>query len=182
MNDSNIMEKVIERKPVFDGIIIHVEHWQSELPNGKVAPREIAVHVGASAVVPVDADGNVYMVRQYRCPLEKVLLEIPAGKLDHKGEDRLLAAKRELAEETGFTAGKWTHLVDLATTPGFCSEVISLYLAQDLTAGEVHPDEDEFLNVVKMPIADVKSMIMRGEIADSKTVAAVLMACNLLGI
>ena len=182
MNDLNIMEKVIDRKSVFDGIIIHVEHWQSELPNGKIAPREIAVHVGASAVVPVDEDGNVYMVRQYRCPLETVLLEIPAGKLDHKGEDRLLAAKRELEEETGFTAGKWTHMVDLATTPGFCSEVISLYLAQDLTAGEVHPDEDEFLNVVKMPIAQVKEMIMRGEVPDSKTVTAILMAWNILGI
>ena len=182
MNDNNIMEKIIERKPVFDGIIIHVEHWQAELPNGAVKPREIAVHVGASAVVPVDADGNVYMVRQFRCPLEKVLLEIPAGKLDSKDEDRLLAAKRELAEETGFTAEKWTHLTDLATTPGFCSEVISLYLAQELSAGEMHPDDDEFLNVVKMPLAEVKAMIMRGEISDSKTIAAILMTCNILGV
>ena len=169
MNDLNIMEKVIDRKSVFDGIIIHVEHWQSELPNGKIAPREIAVHVGASAVVPVDEDGNVYMVRQYRCPLETVLLEIPAGKLDHKGEDRLLAAKRELEEETGFTAGKWTHLVDLATTPGFCSEVISLYLAQDLTAGEVHPDEDEFLEVEKIALDKAVDMVINGEIPDGKT-------------
>lgn len=182
MNDNNIMEKVIERKSVFDGIIIHVEHWQAELPNGAIRPREVAVHVGASAVVPVDDEGNVYLVRQYRCPLEKVLLEIPAGKLDSRDEDRLLAAKRELAEETGFTAAKWTHLTDLATTPGFCSEVISLYLAQDLTAGEVHPDEDEFLNVIKMPLTEVKQMIMRGEVPDSKTVSAVLMACNLLGV
>lgn len=182
MNDNNIMEKIIDRKSVFDGIIIHVEHWQAELPNGAIKPREVAVHVGASAVVPVDAEGNVYMVRQFRCPLEKVLLEIPAGKLDSRDEDRLLAAKRELAEETGFTAARWTHLTDLATTPGFCSEVISLYMAQELSAGEMHPDDDEFLNVVKMPLADVKSMIMRGEISDSKTIAAVLMCCNILGV
>ena len=181
MNDAQITEKILTRKPVFDGIIIHVEHWQAELPNGKVKPREVAVHVGASAVVPVDGEGNVYMVRQFRCPVEQVLLEIPAGKLDSRDEDRLLAAQRELAEETGFTAGSWTKLTDLLTTPGFCSEKISLYLAQDLSAGDMHPDDDEFLNVVKLPLSEVKAMIMRGEIGDSKTIAGILMACNHLG-
>ena len=108
-------------------------------------------------------------------------LALPGG-FANENEPVEETAARELEEETGFSAAKWTHLTDLATTPGFCSEVISLYLAQDLTAGEVHPDEDEFLNVVKMPIAEVKNLIMRGEIADSKTIAAILMACNILGI
>ena len=174
------MERTLESHRAFDGIIIHIDHMTNELPNGKTAPREVARHIGASAVVPVDADGTVWLVRQFRAPVAQVLLEIPAGKLDSRDEDRLLAAKRELSEETGLTAAKWTHLTDLLTTPGFCDEKISLYLAQDLSAGQEHPDEDEFLNVVKLPLSEVVAMIGRGEITDSKTICAVLMANNLL--
>ena len=114
----DIIEKLSDRRRVFDGAIIHVDHMTATLPNGKEALREVAVHIGAAAVVPVDAEGNVYLVRQFRAPLEKVTLEIPAGKLDFKGEDRFECAKRELREETGYTANNWTHLTDLATTPG----------------------------------------------------------------
>ncbi len=176
----DIMEKLSDRRRVFDGAIIHVDHMTATLPNGKTALREVAVHIGASAVIPVDSEGNIYMVRQFRSPLEKVTLEIPAGKLDYKGENRLEAAKRELREETGFTAGSWTLLTDLATTPGFCDEVISIYLAQDLTAGETDFDDDEFLNIVKMPIADAVEMAMKGELPDSKTLCAVLMADKII--
>lgn len=175
-DDANIIEKTVEAKRVFDGIILHIDHVTNALPNGKLAAREVARHVGASAVVPVDADGNVWLVKQFRAPIDRVLLEIPAGKLDFKGEDRLLAAKRELAEETGLAAGSWTHLTDIVTTPGFSDEKISLYLARDLAAGESHPDEDEFLNVVKVPLEDLVGSIMRGEVADAKTVCAVMMA------
>ena len=176
----DIVEKLGDRRRVFDGAIIHVDHMTAQLPNGKTALREVAVHIGASAVVPVDAEGNVYLVRQYRAPLESVTLEIPAGKLDRKDEDRLEAAKRELREETGFTAGKWTHLTDLATTPGFCSEVISIYLAQELTAGDTDFDDDEFLNVVKMPLAELVGMAMNGRIPDSKTLCGALMVDRIL--
>ena len=179
-NDESIMEKNLSRERVFDGIILHIDHVTNELPNGKHAKREIAMHVGASAVLPVDADGNVYLVRQFRAPIDQVLLEIPAGKLDHVDEDRLLAAKRELKEETGLEAEKWLHLTDTFTTPGFSNERISLYLAQKLCHGESRPDEDEFLNMVKLPFEDALAMVMRGEIRDAKTQIALCMAQNLI--
>ena len=177
-NDRNaaIMEQTIDSKRVFDGIILHIDHLTNRLPNGRTAPREVARHIGASAVVPVDDEGNVWLVRQFRAPCDRVLLEIPAGKLDSPGEDRLLAAQRELAEETGLTAQSWTHLTDIFTTPGFSDEKISLYLARDLSAGESHPDEDEFLNVVKMPLSELVDAVLRGEINDAKTVCAVMAA------
>ena len=175
-DDAGIMETTLETKRVFDGLILHIDHINNRLPNGKTAPREVARHVGASAVVPVDADGNVWLVKQFRAPIDQVLLEVPAGKLDFKGEDRLLAAKRELEEETGLTARRWTHLTDIVTTPGFSDELISLYLAQDLEAGRSHPDDDEFLNVVKVPLDELVAMIARGEVTDAKSICAVLLA------
>ena len=175
-NNANIMERTVDTKRVFDGLKLHIDHVTNVLPNGKTAAREIARHVGASAVVPVDGEGNVWLVKQFRAPLDRVLLEIPAGKLDYREEDRLEAAKRELREETGLTAASWTHLGDIVTTPGFSDEKISLYLARELSAGESHPDEDEFLNVVRVPLSELTAMIMRGEVPDSKTICAVLMA------
>ena len=172
----DIIEKLSGRRRVFDGLIINIDHMEALLPNGKTAPREVAMHIGASAIVPVDADMNVYLVRQYRAPLEKVTLEIPAGKLDAIDEDRMLAAKRELREETGFTSEKWDHLTELATTPGFCNEVISIYLARDLTSGEIDLDDDEFLNLVKLPLDKAVEMCMTGEICDSKTIVGLMMA------
>lgn len=179
-HDEHILEKNVSSESVFDGIILHIEHLTNELPNGKLAKREVARHIGAAAVIPVDHEGNVYMVRQFRSPVDRVLLEIPAGKLDFKGEDRLDAAKRELREETGLEAAEWTHLNDLLTTVGFCDECIGIYMATGLTAGDCDPDEDEFLNVVKMPLSEAVDMVMRNEIRDSKTVCALLMAERLL--
>ena len=172
----DILEKLSGRRRVYDGLIIHVDRMEALLPNGKTAPREVAVHIGASAIVPVDGEGNVYLVRQYRAPLEKVTLELPAGKLDAADEDRLLAAKRELQEETGFTAKDWVHLTELATTPGFCNEVISIYMARELTGGDIDLDEDEFLNLVKMPLSKAVEMCMSGEICDGKTIVGLMMA------
>ena len=174
--DARITEKNISSERVFDGIILHIDHLTNELSNGTLHKREVARHVGASAVVPVDADGTVWLVKQFRSPIDRILLEIPAGKLDYKGEDRLEAAKRELSEETGLTAGKWTHLTDIVTTPGFSDELISLYLARELSAGESHPDDDEFLNLVKVPLAELVAMIARVEVTDAKTICAVLLA------
>ena len=179
-NDEAIMEKTLSRERVFNGIILNIDHVVNELPNGKPAKREIAVHVGASAVLPIDEAGNVYLVRQFRAPIDQILLEIPAGKLDHVGEDRLLAAKRELEEETGLQAESWLHLTDTFTTAGFSNERISLYLARELHSGESRPDEDEFLNLVKMPFAEALDMVMRGEIRDAKTQISLCMAKNFL--
>lgn len=177
-NDDAIMEKNISRERVFNGIILNIDHVVNELPNGKPAKREIAVHVGASAVLPIDDEGNVYLVRQFRAPIDQILLEIPAGKLNHVDEDRLLAAKRELEEETGLQAENWLHLTDTFTTAGFSNERISLYLARGLKKGESHPDDDEFLNLVKIPFEEAVEMVMRGEIRDSKTQLTLLMAKN----
>ncbi|MGI6239131.1 MAG: NUDIX hydrolase [Christensenellales bacterium] len=176
----DIIERLSDRRRVYEGLVIQIDHLTATLPNGKRAPREVAVHPGASAVVPVDDAGNVYLVRQFRAPLEKVTLEIPAGKLDAPGEDRQKAAERELKEETGLSAGNWQKLIDLATTPGFCDEVISIYLATALTAGKARPDEDEFVSLVKLPLHEAIDLAARGEIEDSKTVCGLLLAERVL--
>ena len=176
----DIIETPVSRERVFDSLIIHVDRAMYRLPNGAVKPREIAVHPGASAVVAVDGEGMVTLVRQFRAALDRVTLEIPAGKLDAPVEDRLDAARRELSEETGLKAAKWTHLTDMASTPGFCSEVISIYLAEELSQGETHPDDDEFLNVIRMPLEEACKRVMDGEIGDSKTICGLLMARSVL--
>ena len=176
----DIIETPVSRERVFDGLIIHVDRAMYRLPNGAVKPREIAVHPGASAVVAVDGEGMVTLVRQFRAALDRVTLEIPAGKLDAPVEDRLDAARRELSEETGLKAAKWTHLTDMASTPGFCSEVISIYLAEELSQGETHPDDDEFLNVIRMPLEEACKRVMDGEVGDSKTICGLLMARSVL--
>lgn len=179
-SDESILEKNLSSERVFDGLILHIDHLTNRLPNGKTAPREVARHVGAAAVLPIDDRGNVLLVRQYRAPIDRVTLEIPAGKLDFKGEDRLEAAKRELREETGATAEKWTHLTDLLSSVGFCDECISIYLAEMLSYGDADPDDDEFLNLVRVPFAEALDMVINNQIRDAKTIAAVLMANAIL--
>lgn len=176
MNDKELIEVVTGREKVFEGRILNVEKWSVTCPDGKPAFREVALHRGASAVVPVDEEGNVYLVRQFRVAPGKVLTEIPAGKLDYAGEDRLEAAVRELREETGFTAEEWIHLTDLLTTPGFTNELISIYLARGLKKGETEFDEDEFIEPVKMPLTDACDLVRGGELNDSKTAVGLLLA------
>lgn len=176
MNEENLIETYQDGKVVFDGKIIRLEHWTVKLPNGKSALREVACHPGASAVVALDGDGNIILVRQYRAPIGRLTLEIPAGKFDHPGEDPLLCAQRELSEETGLIADSWRKLTVLETTPGFCNERIHIYLATGLRQGETHPDEDEFIATLRMPLTEAVSKVMDGTLRDGKTALAIMMA------
>ena len=172
-------EKRIERKDIFDGYIFNVYLDKVEISDGSIRPREVVEHNGGVCVVAVDDDRYIYMVRQFRYAVRKMMLEIPAGKLE-KGEDPLEAAKRELSEETGFTAGEWTSLGHMYPTPGYCSEKLYVYLARNLTAGEMHLDDGEILTAEKLRLSDVADMIMRGEVSDAKTVFGVLKADKLI--
>ena len=167
-------EVILSKERKFDGVVIDVEHWKVRLPDGSEGLREIVLHKGAAAVIPVDEQGRVAMVRQYRTPLERETLEIPAGKLDFPGEDPLECAKRELREETGLKAEEWRKLVALRTTPGFCNETIHMYMARGLSQGERDLDDDEFLTPDRIPLAKAYEMVMSGEIKDGKTIAGVL--------
>ena len=177
---SELREIPFAKESIYEGKILHVEKWQVTCPNGHAAPREIVVHNGAAAVVPVYEDGTTLLVRQHRVSVDRVTLEIPAGKLDSANEDPLECAIRELREETGLKAEKMTLLTSVFTTPGFCTEKIGIYLAQGLTEGDMHLDEDEFLNVVRMPLSEAIDLIMRGEIRDGKTICGLLLARDVI--
>lgn len=176
-----LTEKKLESSIVYEGSFIRVRRDKAELPNGKAAFREVVEHPGAVAILPLDDEGNVIAVRQYRYPLGKVLLEVPAGKLE-RGEDPRLCALRELEEETGLVPQELDYLGCLYISPGFCNEVIHLYLARCLHEGRFHPDEDEFLDRQKVPLSTLVDAVMNDEIHDAKTVAAVLKTKIRLGL
>lgn len=179
MDDRSLEEVFLSAKEVFHGHLINVEHWQVRLPNGQEALREVVKHRGAAAIVPLDDAGNVTLVRQHRVAVGRFTWEIPAGKLDHAGEDMLDCARRELEEETGLHAQQYQLLTVLDTTPGFCNERIGIYLATGLSQHQMHTDDDEFLNVRAMPLSEAVAMVMAGEIHDSKTIAGLLMTAML---
>lgn len=173
--DEDLIETKISSEDVYDGVLLHVKKDTVKLPNGKEATREWIRHPGAASVIPLLPDGRIVLVRQYRYPVQKVTLEVPAGKLDSPDEDPLDCAVRELKEETGYTAGKIEKLTMIATTVGFSNEKIYLYAAQDLSAGEQCPDEDEFINTVKVPLAEAVRMVEEGKIYDAKSVTSILL-------
>ena len=174
-DDKNLIEKKILSEKIFDGVLLHVFKDEIELPNGNKATREWIKHPGASSVIPLLPDGQIILVKQYRYPVAQVTLEVPAGKLDKPNEDPLICAERELSEETGYTAGKIWKLTTIATTVGFSNEVIHLYAATDLKSGKQHTDDDEFINVVKMPLADAVKLVEDGTIIDCKSIISILM-------
>ncbi|WP_182187897.1 NUDIX domain-containing protein [Pectinatus frisingensis] len=171
----DLIEKKLSSENVFDGNLLHVKKDVVTLPNGHTASREWIKHPGASAVIPYTDSGDIIMVRQYRYPVDKVTLEIPAGKLDSPQEDPFECAKRELSEETGYSANKYTKLTTIATTVGFSNEYIHIYLAEKLVAGKMHPDDDEFLHLLRIPLAKAIKMIYNNEIIDAKSIAAILL-------
>lgn len=169
----NLEEKQLSFDYKFKGRIINLRVDEALLPNGATATREVVEHNGGICVVPITEKGEVLMVEQYRYPYGEVILEIPAGKRDGD-EEPLEGGKRELKEETGAVAENYTFLGELYPTPGYCGEVIYMYLATGLSYGETDPDEDEFLNVKKIPLEKAVEMIMKGEIKDAKTQTAIL--------
>ena len=162
----DLKETMVSSQTIFEGKIIKVTLDQARLPDGSVAPREVVYHPGGVAVLALDEDNTVYLVKQYRYPIQQLLLELPAGKLDHGEEDRLLGAQRELSEETGLEASEWTYLGYTLASPGFCDEALHMYLARGLTRKGQHLDQDEFLDVVAMPFLQLVEQVMSGAITD----------------
>lgn len=167
-----LTEKTLTSREVYRGRILRVREDTVRLPNGKTAEREVAEHPGGVGILALDG-GDVLLVRQYRYAFSRALTEIPAGKRE-PGEEPFVTAQRELREEIGATAGKWTELGALIASPGCYGEVLYLYMAQELTFGDTHPDEDEFLDVVRMPFDRAVELCMTGELTDAKTVVALL--------
>ena len=174
-----LYEKRLTSKQIFDGKVVKLFVDTVELPDGKEAIREIVRHPGAVCVIPVTPEGEVIMVKQYRYAFEQIMLEIPAGKLE-PGEDPLEAVKRELEEESGVVANNIEYMGEIFTTVAIFDEKIHAYLATDLVYKNAHPDEDEFLEVEKIPLSTLVDMVMNGEIKDSKTQICILKAHKLL--
>ncbi|REK66057.1 MULTISPECIES: NUDIX hydrolase [Cohnella] len=166
-------EETIETKPIFEGRMISLQVDTVRLPNGETATREIVRHPGAVAVFAL-LEGKMLVVEQFRKPLERVEVEIPAGKLE-PGEDPEQAALRELEEETGYRAKSIRHLQSFATAPGFTEEVIHLYYTDELTPGKVHLDAEEFLTCEAITLEQAEAYIREGRIYDAKTLLAVQM-------
>ena len=169
----NLREEPLEQTYKFKGRIINLRVDQARLPNGRTASREVVEHPGGVCIAALTEQNELLFVRQFRYPYGEVLLELPAGKLD-VGEDPLEAGKRELKEETGAAARDYTDLGKLYPSPGYCGEVIHMYMATGLSYGEMNPDEDEFLEVEKIPLKKAAQMVLDNEIRDAKTQAAVL--------
>ena len=175
----DLKETMVSREQVYEGPVFTVTKDAIRLPDGSDGRRDLVHSLGGVVILPVDGEGNVTLVRQYRYAHGKVLTEAVAGKLE-PGEDPYPAAKRELREETGFTAGRWTFLGAIETSPGFLTEVLYLYLAQDLTRGEQELDEGEFLELRSCPLEEAWEKAALGMITDAKTLAVLMRAKYLL--
>ena len=168
-------EKRINGEIKYSGVIVNVRLDRAELCNGAEVRREVVEHPGGVTVLPVDDRGICYMVRQFRYPFSRMMLEAPAGKLE-PGEEPIGCAARELSEETGFTADELVYMGGYCSSPGYLTEVIHIYLALGLHPGESHPDANEFLNVEEHGLDELVRAAMNNEISDAKTVIAVLKA------
>ena len=172
-------EKKLRTINGYRGVIVDVTLDTISLPNGDTSFREIVRHPGGVTVLAIDEEGCTFCVRQFRYAFSRHLIELPAGKLE-KGEDPFEAAKRELSEETGLVADEWTDLGSIVSSPGFTDEVLYMYMARGLHRGEAHPDDDEFLDTIRIPVSELREKILRNEISDGKTVACVLKGCAVL--
>ncbi len=170
-----LKETMVARKEIYTGRVFRVTRDEILLPDGRPGIRELVHSNGGVVILPMDEQGNVTLVRQFRYAQDRILLEAVAGKLE-PGEEPLPAAKRELREETGFTADRWTDLGWICTSPGFLTERLYLYLAQDLHPGEQQLDPGEFLHCETMPLEELGRRIAEGLVEDGKTLAIYLKA------
>ncbi len=177
----DLRETLLERKDIYAGRVVRLHVDTVRLPDGGTSLREIVDHPGGVAIVALDEQNRVAVVRQFRYAFDRVVLEIPAGKRE-VGEEPLLTARRELQEEVGATASEWTDLGAILPSPGCYGETLYLYLARGLQCGDVCPDEDEFLECEWMPIDELYRLCMDGTVQDGKTVTAVLKVKLLLGL
>ncbi len=168
----DLTEKTLESQEIYAGRIVRLRVDTVELPDGRHGKREIVEHAGAVAVVALDQEGNIVLVKQYRKPVERVLLEIPAGTLEAE-EDPLDCARRELAEETGLSAVHWEKILTYYSTPGFTDELLHMFIARGLIEGTKDPDQDEFVEVLRIPLADAYKQIFTGQIADGKSIIGI---------
>lgn len=166
-------ETTVEKKYIYKGKIINLRCDDALLPNGKPCIREVVEHPGGVCIAALTDDNELMFVRQFRYPYMEVILELPAGKLE-RGEDPLESGKRELLEEIGCTADEYINLGKFYPTCGYVDEIIYLYLAKGLSFGEQKLDEDEFLNIEKIPLQKAVEMVLNNEIPDGKTQAAIL--------
>ena len=168
-------EKTMKSEKIYEGKVVNLRIDTVELPDKKYSKREIVEHPGAVGIIPVTDDNCLILVKQFRKPIERFLLEIPAGKLEVNEEPRE-TANRELKEETGYSSNKMEYLMEFYTSAGFSNEKVYLFLATDLVQGEPCPDSGEFIEVVKISIEDLLKMVDRGEIVDSKTIIGINLA------
>ncbi|QWD97428.1 NUDIX domain-containing protein [Polynucleobacter sp. MG-6-Vaara-E2] len=168
LGDQHLREERVSGEDIYGGIFLNMKRDQVRLPDGELAAREYLTHPGAVAVLALLDDGRVLLERQYRYPIAKACIEIPAGKLEI-GEDHLLCAQRELEEETGYAARKWSYIRRIHPVISYSTEFIDIYLAEDLVAGNSHLDDEEFLDVFAAPLEQLLAWVEEGEITDVKT-------------
>ncbi len=176
-----MQETIIHTEEIYSGRVVHFEVLDVRLPNGKTAKRELITHPGAVAVVALDENQRVLMVRQYRVAARRVLLEVPAGTLNI-GEDPLVCAERELQEETGYHPGKLESIGGIFVAPGYTTEFIHLFVATELRESRLPGDDDEFIELDRISLPDALGMIDRGEIIDAKSITGILKVARKLGV
>ena len=174
-----LKEETVSQETVYEGIIVNIRQDKARLTDGRVTGREVIEHPGGVAVFALDEEERVILVRQFRYPVGEVVLELPAGKLE-KGEDPRDSGLRELEEETGLRPGTFLSMGCSFSSPGILEERIHLFFAKDLVQGPSHPDDGEFLEIVRVPYTELMDMVRRGEIHDSKTLAGILKASLLM--
>lgn len=177
----HLQEKTVKSDVVYEGPIFTITHDIAELENGKNSVRDVLHHHGGVCVVPVTENNEIYLVRQFRYPFAAVTTEVPAGKLE-KGEDHAACGRRELLEEVGCECSEFIYLGEMLPTPAYDTEITHMYLAKGLSFSRQSLDEDEFLDVEKIPLAEAVKLVMDGKIRDGKTQLAILKAARILRI